>query len=242
MNNLTSSDLVFKSVFRSSIIAFPDENELEEFSRGTVQLQHRSRNEENQKQIRKSLISTNEEKETDLKDPILRLMPFLNIKEDVITIHILSVLSPHPLTFTVDKKKTIYLLKSKIQKTIYTPPDMQHLIYDLKNLKSQKTFEHYKIDNNDTISLVIQERAGGCFAFTSNSYLRLENGQTKMIKDLRYGDMVKTERGFSKVLKITAMKNEEFVLIQTEKRTLKCTPKQAFVVPGQKNNLFLTYK
>ena len=240
-NNLTPSSLVFKTVLKSSIMVFPEENGFDTTSRGTFVM--KSSHYANQKlEIKKSYMAKApplkpiyEEKEKDLKDPIfIPMRPSVDNKEDPITVHILSVLSQKPLSFIVERRKAIFLLKTKIEKGTNVPPHLQHLIYNLRSLKPQKTFEYYKIDNNDTMSLVIQERAGGCFAFTSNSYLRLENSQTKIIKDLKHGDMVKTERGFSKVINITVMKNEEFAVIQTEKRTIKCTPNQAFFVPGKR--------
>lgn len=172
----------------------------------------------------------------DKNKPINTLSPIflLDEKEEPITVNILSVLNEKPMTFTFQRRKAILLLKTKIEKTTNIAPHLQHLIYNLKKLKSQKTLEYYKIENNDTLLLVIQERAGGCFAFPSSAYLRLENGQTQMIKDLRCGDVVKTEKGLSKVLKITVMRNEEIAVIQTEKRTVKCTLNQTFFVSNER--------
>ena len=67
------------------------------------------------------------------------------IKE--MTLKILSFINEKPLNCKIDRDESIFALKKMIEDQVQTPPEHQHLIYQMKTLENKKTLAEYDISN-----------------------------------------------------------------------------------------------
>ena len=68
-----------------------------------------------------------------------------------ITLKILSFIQEKPLTCKIDRNESIFALKQILEDQVQTPPEHQHLIYQMKTLENKKTLAEYNISNLDLL-------------------------------------------------------------------------------------------
>lgn len=68
-----------------------------------------------------------------------------------ITLKILSFIKEKPLTCKIDRNESIFALKQLLEDQVQTPPEHQHLIYQMKTLENKNTLAEYDISNVDLL-------------------------------------------------------------------------------------------
>ncbi|KAL4473671.1 hypothetical protein ABPG74_022535 [Tetrahymena malaccensis] len=148
-----------------------------------------------------------------------------------------KTLTGKTITLNAKGTDTIESIKSQIEDSEGIPPIQQSLLFAGKQLDDQRNLIYYNITQENTLHLILRLR-GGCFV--SNTLITMANNQTKPIKEIQEGDLVKSynlsDETFSENIVTSIIKHEadQLCKIIFGEQYVVCTVNHRFYDPEGK--------
>jgi len=137
-----------------------------------------------------------------------------------------------PIKIGADPIDLVETIKKKACEQLGISANGLKLVHLSEQLRDERTLTDYKIREGATLYLIHRQKIG---YFPPTAPITLENGSTKMIKDLRIGDSIRSWDGVDKVARLDVRQTDCLCEIDIGEEKIICTRNNTFWDPTNRS-------